>query len=248
MPGRTLLGVWAHPDDEAYLSAGLMLDFVERGDRVVVVTATPGEHGTGDPQRWPPRRLAALRRKELRNSLAAVGVHEHHVRGLEDGRCDEHDGTDAVARHIVTARPDVIVTFGPDGMTGHPDHRAVSRWTTDAWARTGSTADLWYATITPEFHERWNSVHELIGLWADQPQPPRTPGDELAHTLTLSGDRLDTKLAALQAHRSQTAPLSDLIGLDTFRMWWATESFRAAPRSCQRAAIGEREPEPVLVK
>ena len=72
MSRRTLLGVWAHPDDEAYLSAGLMAEFRRRGDRVVVVTATLGERGTSDPVAWPPERLAVLRERELRSSLAAA--------------------------------------------------------------------------------------------------------------------------------------------------------------------------------
>jgi len=58
---RTLLGVWAHPDDEAYLSSALMAAVRRTGARVVVVTATHGEHGTDDPARWPPDRLAAER-------------------------------------------------------------------------------------------------------------------------------------------------------------------------------------------
>src|SRR5690242_7783466 len=125
---RTLLGVWAHPDDEAYLSAGLMATFRRRGDRVVVVTATLGEHGTRDPVTWPPARLAARRRVELQDSLAILGVDEVHLLGFEDGHCAEHDATDVVATIIDDVAPDVIVTFGPDGMTGHPDHRTVSRW------------------------------------------------------------------------------------------------------------------------
>lgn len=50
----TILGVWAHPDDEVYLSAGVMAAAAAAGNRVVVVTATRGEHGTDDPARWPP--------------------------------------------------------------------------------------------------------------------------------------------------------------------------------------------------
>ena len=50
----TIMGIWAHPDDEAYLSSGLMAAARRRGDRVVVVTATAGEHGTDDPATWPP--------------------------------------------------------------------------------------------------------------------------------------------------------------------------------------------------
>lgn len=225
---RTLLGVWAHPDDEAYLSAGLMAEFRRRGDRVVVVTATLGEHGTGDPQTWPPAQLAGLRRVELQRSLAALGVEEIRLLGFEDGDCSAHDAAPIIASHIADVDPDLVVTFGPDGMTGHPDHRAVSRWTTDAWAATGSRAELWYATLTPEFHREWGPTNERIGLWADQPEPPCTTRDDLAHELTLIDDLLDVKLAALRAHASQTGPLIDLVGADTYRQWWRTESFRSA--------------------
>ena len=226
--GRTLLGVWAHPDDEAYLSAGLMLEYAARGDRVVIVTATLGEHGTKDPARWPPRRLATRRRGELYRSLATLGVHECHLLGFEDGTCHNGDGTEAVARHIIDIRPDVIVTFGPDGMTGHLDHCAVSRWTTDAWTATASDAELWYTTVTPDFHQRWDHVNALVGFWYDHCVPPNTPQDELCHSIKLSQDHLDAKVAALHAHWSQTAPLEALIGARAFRDWWSTETFRAA--------------------
>ncbi|MEO5837837.1 MAG: PIG-L family deacetylase [Acidimicrobiales bacterium] len=214
---RTLLGVWAHPDDEAYLSAGLMAEFRRRGDRVVVVTATLGEHGTSDPVAWPPRRLAARR-------------HSEH-----------HDGTAAIAHHIATIQPDLIVTFGPDGMTGHPDHRAVSRWTTDAWAATRPVADLWYATLSAHFHQRWGSLNDEIGLWADQPEPPCTDADGLARHTRLPNSLADLKLAALAAHASQTRPLVELAGEATYREWWRAESFRRAEladasRMAQRAA------------
>ena len=54
----TVLGIWAHPDDEAFLSAGLMAAARDAGQRVVCVTATLGEHGTSDPGSWPPNRMA----------------------------------------------------------------------------------------------------------------------------------------------------------------------------------------------
>src|SRR3954468_11923582 len=119
----TLLGVWAHPDDEAYLSAALMAIVRRSGQRVVVVTATAGEHGTSDPARWPPAVLARHRRKELAASLAAVGVHEHPWLCYEDAPCaagPEAAAIRAVERIMNDVPPDTIVTFGPDGMTGHP--------------------------------------------------------------------------------------------------------------------------------
>jgi LmbE family N-acetylglucosaminyl deacetylase len=225
---RTLLGVWAHPDDEAYLSAGLMLDFVGRGGRVVVVTATSGEHGTADRAQWPPDRLAVRRRGELRDSLAILGVTDVRILGDEDGRCAERDGSEDIGRVIAEVAPDLIVTFGPDGMTGHPDHRAISRWTTDAWHAGGRRADLWYATVTPDFHDEWHDVNEEIGLWAEQPTPPCTLPADLAHAIELPDRQLDLKLAALRAHESQSAGLIQLLGERAYRRWWSTEAFRAA--------------------
>ena len=226
MSRRTLLGVWAHPDDEAYTSAGLMATFRQRGDRVVVITATLGEHGTSDPETWPPGRLAAWRHAELRNSLAALDVEELHLLGFQDGHCEQSDGRQAIARHLIDIDPDVIVTFGPDGMTGHPDHRAISRWTTEAWATTRPTADLWYATVTADFHRSWGAVNDQIGLWADQPEPPCTADGDLAVSTRLPDTLLDLKVAALEAHASQTRPLIELLGPATYREWWRTESFR----------------------
>jgi LmbE family N-acetylglucosaminyl deacetylase len=225
---RTLLGVWAHPDDEAYLSAGLMLEHVARGDRVVVVTATFGDHGTADPAAWPPPLLATRRGRELRHSLAVLGVHESHVLGFEDGTCAAHDGTAAVARIVDAVRPDVIVTFGPEGLTGHPDHRAVSRWATDARAATAPDADLWYTTVTPGFHDRWDHVNERARFFYDGTDRPSTPSDELCHSVALADGRLDAKVAALRAHRTQTAALEARLGARTYRQWWATETFRSA--------------------
>ncbi len=235
MSARTLLGVWAHPDDEAYLSAGLMARFRRRGDRVVVVTATRGEHGTSDPDQWPPARLAALREQELRNSLAELGVDEVRFLEYEDGDCDRHEGAEVIATHVADVRPDLIVTFGPDGMTGHPDHRAVSRWATEAWLTTYPKASLWYATLTPEFHCTWGHLNDRIGLWADQPAPPTTARTDLAHQLTLTDALLDCKMAALRAHASQTTPLVELVGEEAYREWWRTESFRAATAADRRA-------------
>jgi LmbE family N-acetylglucosaminyl deacetylase len=226
---RTMLGVWAHPDDEAYVSAGLMARFRQRGDRVVVITATLGQHGTADPATWPPGRLAARREGELHASLAAVGVHELRLLGLVDGRCAEHDMTDEIARHIDEIEPDLIVTFGPEGITGHPDHVAVHRWATDARAEARPGAALWYPTFTPDFHRQWGELNERIGLWADVPEPPCTPRAHVVHSLTLPDHLMDLKFAALRAHESQTAPLIEMVGVSTYREWWRTESFVAAP-------------------
>ena len=226
-PG-TLLGVWAHPDDEAYMSGGFMAEATTAGRRVVVVTATSGELGTPDPERWPPPRLARHRQREMAASLAAVGVREHHWLGYPDGGCADvavEPVVDQLVSIIDRVRPDTIVTFGPDGMTGHPDHRAVSAWTTAAWEAHGSGAQLWYATLLPSFHARWGVLTDSLGLFPDVDGPPCTSDEDTALIVRCEGPILDAKMAALLAHHSQTAPLIAHAGEETYRQWWSIEAF-----------------------
>ena len=234
----TLLGIWAHPDDEAYLSAGLMAEVRRSGQRVVVVTATRGEHGTDDAASWPPERLAAERERELIESLRVVGVEEHTWLGYADGSLASADRRLAVAtlqRVIADVEPDTIVTFGPDGMTGHHDHRTVSSWVTEAWQRSGTPAALWYATLTPEFHATWGVLNDQVGLWFEGTEPPVTPDADLAAHVVCAGVLGDLKLRALRAHASQTNPLEELVGAETYRSWWSTESFVAVSRPSEAA-------------
>jgi LmbE family N-acetylglucosaminyl deacetylase len=236
----TLLGIWAHPDDEAYLSAGLMAKVRDAGGRVAVVTASRGELGTADPERWPPERLGRLRQRELMASLAAVGVREHYWLGYRDGELPDVPAGQAVTRIVRLlrrVRPDTVVTFGADGMTGHDDHRTVSRWVTEAWRRAASPAALWYSTVTPEFHSEWGELNDSIGLWFEGATPPLTPRSELATEIRCTDSVLDRKYRALRAHASQTRPLEDLMGTERFRRWWATESFVAA-RGAARSTGG----------
>ncbi len=227
----TVVAVWAHPDDEAFLAAGLMALATEAGSRVVCVTATRGEHGTADPRRWPPARLAAVRDQELAASLTVLGVKEHHWLGIEDGRCATVSPIGPVAtisRLIREVSADTVVTFGPDGLTGHSDHRAVSRWTTQAWAVSGARGQLLHATSTAGFATRFRAVHDRFALF-ERGLPTETPEADVMLRLRLDGEVLDRKIVALRAHASQTAALITAMGEDLFREWCAEESFLGLP-------------------
>lgn len=226
----TLLGIWAHPDDEAFLSAGLMAASARVGNRVVVATATRGERGPSDAGH-PPQQLAAVREQELARSLAAVGVSEHRWLdhrdgGLEAVRRDE--AVDGVIGLVEEVRPDTIVTFGPEGMTGHGDHRTISSWVTQAWHATGRRSALWYATLTPAFHRTWGALNDDVGLWYPGHRPPVTEPAGLTAQVECRGELADVKHAALRAHASQTDGLVARVGEERFRAWWATEWFVAA--------------------
>ncbi len=240
----TLLGVWAHPDDEAYMSAGVMATAIRAGQRVTVATATRGELGTDDPVRTPPQQLARLREHELAASLAALGVAEHRWLGpggtpLPDGTLHtvaDEVGARLVARVLAEVRPDTVLTFGPDGLTGHADHRAVSRWVTRAWHEAGCPGRLWYAALTADFLTSWGETCAEFDIWMDGGAPAPARGRALAHVQVCTGDILDRKYAALVAHRSQTARLIDQVGPERYRQWWATEAFVAAQVDLEEAA------------
>jgi LmbE family N-acetylglucosaminyl deacetylase len=239
----TLLGIWAHPDDEAYLSAGLMASARQHGRRVVVVTATFGERGTDDPARWPPPRLATRRRHEMAASLAALDVHEHLWLGYPDGGCidvAEPVAVNAIAQIIDDVRPDTIVTFGPDGMTGHPDHRAVSAWTTLAWEQLWSPARLWYATLLPSFHHEWGELNVAMGVFLDGTDPPTTTEAAAAAVVQCRGWLAARKAAALRAHASQVEPLLERVGQTVFDRWWSVEAFVSAERSAEALDVRVR--------
>ncbi len=225
-----LMGIWPHPDDEAYLSAGLMARMADAGRRVTVLTLTRGEKGTSDPADFDQPHFAARRERELRASLAELGVDDVRILDYRDGECDLVDHEAAIAgitEQIDALRPDMVITFGPDGITGHRDHRIVSAWVTEAWRRVGH-GELLYATMTDEFVSRHAGLHERIGLFTERADdgPASYPTDKIALTCDLSDGELDRKRRALGHHASQTRPLAALMGEDTYRTWWRTEWFR----------------------
>ncbi|MBG0567588.1 PIG-L family deacetylase [Actinoplanes aureus] len=236
----TILGVWAHPDDEAYLSGGLMALARDAGSRVVCVTATRGERGTADPDRWSPERLAEQRTTELRDCLDVLGVTEHHWLGYRDGECSRVPPGEAVARlcHLIDEiRPDTVVTFGPDGNTGHPDHQAVGRWTAAAVDRAApARTRLLQSAVTGDWERQWRIVNERFSVFA--PGYPVTRREsELALHLTLDPATLARKVKALTAQTTQTAGLIAAMGDDQYAAWVADETFvtgASGPLVCER--------------
>jgi LmbE family N-acetylglucosaminyl deacetylase len=227
----TILGVWAHPDDDIYLSSGLMAVAAAAGNRVVDVTATRGEGGSMDEERWPPERMADVRTEEMRRSLGILGVAEHRYL---DGPVDvdmqtplDASGAPQVLDIMREVQPDTVLTFGPDGMTGHEGHKSVSAWVSDAFEEAAKPgARLFHATATPEWAEVWLPRLEPFDIFLPG-TPPTTPRGELAIDYTLPDDVLDLKFRAIQAHESQVEGLVQVFG-DRMREWMETEYFRLA--------------------
>lgn len=233
----SILGLWAHPDDEAYASAGLMAHAVAAGHRVVCVTATRGEAGfPGDDPRPVAERMA-VRERELDASLAVLGVTEHHWLGYPDGGCaaiPDDQAVAAIAAILDRVRPDTILTFGPDGGTGHPDHLAACRWATLAHERRRpAVTRLLYATKTADWIERFHGPDSAEYMMVEGLEPEALGTDELAVHLRCDDAMATRKVAAMRAQISQIEPVVEHFGLRTFTEFVREEFFRA-PRPGDR--------------
>lgn len=128
-----LMGIFAHPDDESFGMAGTLARATLRGYPAAIVCATRGEEGQiADPALATPETLGRVREGELRAACAAVGVHDVSFLDYIDGHLAEADEREAIGRivyHLRRFRPDVVVTFSPNGGYGHVDHIAIYRLT-----------------------------------------------------------------------------------------------------------------------
>jgi LmbE family N-acetylglucosaminyl deacetylase len=132
-----VLGVLAHPDDESLGFGGSLAKYAAEGMETSLVTATRGEAGRfgAAGKGHDPIEVGRVREQELRAAAKALGVSEVSVLGWPDGGVDRVEPTSAIREivsHIRRIRPEVVVTFGPEGAYGHPDHIAISQFATAA--------------------------------------------------------------------------------------------------------------------
>lgn len=201
---------------------------LRNGHRVVCVTATRGELGSTDPDRWPAGpELAAVRTQELTACLAEIGVTEHIWLDYPDGGCADVDPAEAVARIKEIAdelQPDVALCFGPDGGTYHPDHIATSNWTTAALE--GTQTRLLYTSVTRHWQEAMEQfVDPQMVMMTDDPPLVHEPEDLDVYAI-LDDELLDMKFRAMLCQESQIGPLVDLVGIDMYRKMLSEEAFR----------------------
>jgi LmbE family N-acetylglucosaminyl deacetylase len=169
-----------------------------------------------DEERWPPESMAEVRTAELLRSLEILGVGEHRfLEGPVDVDMQAHldeSGAEQVKAIMADVDPDTVVTFGPDGMTGHQGHKDVSRWTTDAFEAVAKPgARLLYATQTPEWTAEWVPKLEPFEIFLPG-SPPETPVEELAIHFVLPDELRTIKFEAIAAHESQVEGLMEVFG------------------------------------
>ena len=201
--GRTILFCFAHPDDESFSSAGTAMRYAAQGVRTVLVTATRGERGkTGDPPICTEAELPAVREGELRKAASIIGFDALHLLEYRDRELANADP--AEVRHKLVSiirreRPAIVLTFDPNGFNVHPDHVAISRFTSEAIS----------ASADARWHPETGAPHQVgrllwiapLAPWDVEPQnAPLTPGIDFVLAVSEWRER---RIAALRAHRTQ---------------------------------------------
>lgn len=183
--GQKLFLIIAHPDDEGFLAAGLLWQNHRAGGRNIIACATLGEKGIAHlkkPMSQP--KLKTLRRKEMRSVTKFVGVDRIHELGLRDGRVKQ-DAAKLLrlCRGLIKRdKPDVLLSFGPDGYTGHRDH--VACWKVASQLAKESKLPQYAFTVPPKIakqmpgwlsKQRFNPHYQVFKPFLQATQKIATP-------------------------------------------------------------------------
>jgi len=232
-----LLCVLAHPDDESLGTGGLLARCARDGIATYVVTATRGERGRFGNQIEPvaPDIVGAAREAELRAAAAELGVRDVAVLGYPDGQLDGVEPFVAIAHiaeHVHRVKPHVVVTFGPDGAYGHPDHIAISQFTTAAVMRAAhegwQVSKLYFIAWSEAKWSLYQKALRRLVARVDGVERQAVPWPDWAITTEIdAGDAWQVVWRAVSHHKTQMsiyAGLGELPESDQ-RALWGTQAF-----------------------
>jgi N-acetyl-1-D-myo-inositol-2-amino-2-deoxy-alpha-D-glucopyranoside deacetylase len=258
LAGRTVLAVFAHPDDESLACGGTIARAAAEGARVVLFCASRGERGSvSDRALLGDGGLGPVRARELQDAARALGVAELVIQNHPDGNLQWAEVTELRAEIMMTVlrcRPDAVITFDEDGLYWHRDHIGVHERVTSAISSFGEEAPpLYYATLPK------GAMREIVkaaeakrgesgapGFWGIQPdafgvatEPPSFIVDVERYVVH--------KLAALRCHVTQLGRNHPLAWIDEAdaRRWLSIERFRRAPGGSNCPGVLERLGKPV---
>jgi LmbE family N-acetylglucosaminyl deacetylase len=267
---RPLLAIFPHPDDETFTAAGVMAAAVTRGVPVTAISTTRGESGeSGIPGLDDPERLGAVREQELRQAMRAVGVTDVRLLAYRDSgmagspaathplafiRAPIDEIAAALVPHIRSLRPGVVLTFGPEGLYGHPDHLHLHHAVLHSVAAAADPAlgaDVGTPWQIPRLYFAAFPREEMLSL-LDRPGSPLAslpddaranlgvPFAEITHTVDIA-PWAEAKRAAIAAHRTQTGEGGPLAGVppEVRDRQLAREHFVRAPLPWTAASDGD---------
>ena len=241
----TLVAIFAHPDDEAFGTGGILTKYAKEGVNVHLVMATRGEAGeVGNPTVTPTKPISLLREQELRCACECYGLKNLHLLGFMDGQTTMVPPSEAVYKLVELLRqlkPQVVISFGPEGVYGHFDHLAVHRWSiaavklaaeTDRWPEIGPTHQVakFYHRATAQ--AQVTDMKERLGreaIFMDGiPFPFIGYSMEQITTMINVKEYAQTKLEAIRCYASQFSPEMPYLQADfdlAVSPWFWQETF-----------------------
>lgn len=241
-----LLAIFPHPDDESLGLGGTLAKYSAENAETYLICATRGERGWVGPKEQNPglEGLGQLREGELRCAAEKLGLHEVCFLDYLDGDVDQADPAEIITKlttHIRRIRPQVVVTFPPDGNYGHPDHIALAQFSAAALlcAADGSYPDpqnqppyrvfkLYYMVDTKRFVEVVTEAIGKVSMDVDGVERNLIGWEEWAVTTRIEVSAyFDTAWQAILCHQSQLAGYGPLLDLprETLLKIWGTGTF-----------------------
>jgi len=190
-----LLAIFAHPDDESFGPGGTLARYASAGHKVGLVTLTRGEAGSvGISKTLTANELAGRRTCELHHAVKILGINYLKIGDLPDKKLAEVPdvtGIQLIQNEIDFFKPDALITFHEQGISGHPDHQTVTRWLLELIKNSREPRSLFLYGVLLEQTEQIPRRRLL----------PMTMA-EVTHKISVS-DFLDTKIEAIKAHVTQ---------------------------------------------
>jgi LmbE family N-acetylglucosaminyl deacetylase len=244
-----LMAILAHPDDESLGFGGLLAKCAAEHVETTLVTATLGERGwSGDKRDYPGlEELGRIREVELRSAADILGIRSVNLLGYLDGDLDQAPPSEIVAKiveQLRSVRPHVVVTFGPDGCYGHPDHIAISQFTTAAILEAASphsphaenlaphvVAKLYYMAPSRELLDAYQVAFGELAMQIDGEDRCAVAWPDWQMTTRIdASDQWRTVWNAVCCHQSQIsgAPLLERSSEQQHKMLWGHPTFYRA--------------------
>lgn len=241
--------VLAHPDDESLGMGGTLAKYAAEGVATYLLTATRGERGRFyDGESPGPDIVGKTREAELLAAARELGLREVRLLGYPDGALDRVDTGDAIGKivgHLRRVKPQVVITFAPDGAYGHPDHIAISQLTTAAivcaadpsfslspeMAEPHRVAKLYFLAWSAEKWNAYQAALRKLVVTVDGEERQAVPWPGWAITTVIdTGHVWPVVWRAVSCHRTQMAMYKKFAALpeEHQRSLWGTQEFYRA--------------------
>ena len=201
-PMKTIVAIFAHPDDESFGPGGTLALLSKEND-VYAICVTNGDAGQKTEE--ITQELGIVRQKELLRASKILGVKEVFFLGYKDGTLSNivyHEIAEKIQKKLEELRPSQLITFEPHGVSGHLDHIAVSMITTYVFQKLSFVHELWYYCVL----KNWQEMRERYFIYL----PPGYEAEEVDKVIDISSV-VDTKIAAMHEHKSQKEDMKGVL-------------------------------------